>query len=442
MRMNKTDFKQYDTRWAKLGYPKAPHYIKNCGCGEVSIANCIIEMDKYKDETPKTIQPYCKQFAAPNGNGTYFSGIPTMMKHYGMTEVKEHQTLSSLWEELKKGKRVAIYLMGDRNGGSKGVHWTSSAHFVCSVDYKEKDGKHYVYVKDSNSTSALRNGWISYEDNMRGDVSRVWSGKLNGTLYTEPKPAKPYVPSTSYTGKLPTKTVKSGSKGDDVKAVQTFLNWCINAKLSVDGNCGSHTVKAITNWQKQYEKAYGLVADGVFGSGSIKAAKKIVAKYAPKKESTLADKILDACKKQAEWMKNYKYGWEKKPTIEKSKKKGTCVTYIACVLQRLGYLASGKYIWHDEKGKVVGATDKMKVIYPSNKTLKAYRSSLKPGDIVIAGDKSDTEGGSHIFIVTGKWSGDNPYIWDNHSAERIKAGKSGAHTYSGGKKIIAVVRLK
>lgn len=178
MRMNKNNYKQYDTRWAKLGYPKKPWYIKDCGCGEVAICNVIIETSKYANETPKTIQPYCKQFAAPNGNGTYFSGIPKMMSHYGLTEVKEHQTMAELWKELKKGGRVAIYLMGNRKGGSKGVHWTSSAHFVCSVDYKEKNGKHYVYVKDSNSTSSSRNGWISYEENMRNDVSRVWSGKL------------------------------------------------------------------------------------------------------------------------------------------------------------------------------------------------------------------------------------------------------------------------
>ena len=63
MIMNKTNFKQYDTRWASLGYPKKPWYIKNCGCGEVSIANSIIEMVDYANETPKTIQPYCKQYA-------------------------------------------------------------------------------------------------------------------------------------------------------------------------------------------------------------------------------------------------------------------------------------------------------------------------------------------------------------------------------------------
>lgn len=157
--------------------------------------------------------------------------------------------------------------------------------------------------------------------------------------------------------------------------------------------------------------------------------------------TTLSDKILSACKTQAEWMKNYTYSWESNPTVEKSKKKGTCVTYVACVLQRIGYLNSGKYIWHDEKGKVTHATSKMKVTYPSG-TLKSLKSTLKAGDIVLAGTKSNVGSGSHIFIFGGKWKGDDPYIYDNHSAEKVKAGKSAIHTYSGDKKVIAVVRLK
>jgi len=185
--MNKTNFKQYDTRWATLGYPKKPWYIKNCGCGEVSVANCIIEMNKWKKQTPKTIQPYCVQHAAPNGNGTYFSGIPAMMKHYGMTDVMEHQTMQSLWNEMKKGYRCAILLMGNRKGGSKGIHWTSSAHFVAAVAYKSDGKKHYLFIKDSNSASSSRNGWLAYEDYLAGDVSRVWSGNLNIAKKPEPQ---------------------------------------------------------------------------------------------------------------------------------------------------------------------------------------------------------------------------------------------------------------
>lgn len=426
--MNKTNFKQYDTRWAKLGYPKSPYFIKNCGCGEVSVANCIIEMEKYAKQTPKTIQPYCVQFAAPNGNGTYFSGIPKMLEHYGMTEVKEHQTMNSLWTEMAKGNRVAILLMGSRLGGSKKIRWTSSGHFVAAVGYRKKNGKHELYIKDSNSASSSRNGWLEYTAYLQGDVSRVWSSKLIVT--------QPYYPTTPYTGTLPSGTVKKGSKGDDVKAVQTFLNWCMNAKLAVDGDCGTNTEAAIKKWQAQY-KDKGIAVDGVFGKKSLEVAKAIVAKYEP----TFVEKLMSACKTQAEWMKNYTYGWEKLPTIEKSKKKGTCVTYVACVLQRLGYLEPGKYVWHDKKGKAIGTTDRMEVLYPTG-ALKAIKNQLQPGDIIMTGTKSDVGSGSHIFVFTGKWDGDNPIIWDNHSAENIKKGKAGEHSYSGAKKVIAIVRLK
>lgn len=164
-------------------------------------------------------------------------------------------------------------------------------------------------------------------------------------------------------------------------------------------------------------------------------------KTVPKKQ-TKADKIIIACQAQANWMKNYKYSWESNPTIAKSKYKGTCVTYVACVLQRLGYLKSGQYIWHDGHGHVTHANSKMKISYPNGKKLKDMKNVLSKGDVIIAGNKNDTEAGSHIFIFSGKWSGNNPYIWDNHSAERIKANKSGAHTYSGDKNVIAVIKLK
>lgn len=85
-------------------------------------------------------------------------------------------------------------------------------------------------------------------------------------------------PTSPYTGSLPEKTVRKGSEGSDVKAVQKFLNWCIKAGLKVDGSCGKNTVSAIKKYQKQYK----LKVDGVFGSQSKRKAKDIIAKYAPK----------------------------------------------------------------------------------------------------------------------------------------------------------------
>ena len=84
-----------------------------------------------------------------------------------------------------------------------------------------------------------------------------------------------YRPTTPYTGTLPTASVKNGVKGEDTKACQTFLNWCINAGLKVDGNCGAKTVKAI----KIFQKTYDLKADGSFGKKSREKAQEIIKEH-------------------------------------------------------------------------------------------------------------------------------------------------------------------
>lgn len=164
-----------------------------------------------------------------------------------------------------------------------------------------------------------------------------------------------------------------------------------------------------------------------------KSGKKL---YTSPVKETIVDKELAACKVQADWMKNSKYEYEKNPTIEKSKKKGTCVTYVACVLQRINILKSGQNLWHDEKGKVYGNNSRMTVVYPKNKSLSQLKGELKAGDIVM--DGSGVGSGSHIFILTGKWNGSQPVIWDNHSGQQGK----GAYTYPRNRHVIAYVRLK
>lgn len=213
MRMNSTNFKQYDTRWDYLPYPTNRWNIGNSGCGEVSIANIIIEMNKWLNDTPKTIQPYCVQYAAPNGDGTYWSGIPAMMKHYGFTDVMEHDTMQELFAELAKGNRVAVYLMGSAPAGEKRVHWTSGGHFVSSVLYEKRGSEDWVYMKDPNSTSDLRNGWMSYTGNIRGACLKVWSGKIDGS------PAPPQ-PTPTPTGKI---AVDGVGGYETVKRLQEFL---------------------------------------------------------------------------------------------------------------------------------------------------------------------------------------------------------------------------
>ena len=60
-------------------------------------------------------------------------------------------------------------------------------------------------------------------------------------------------------------------------------------------------------------------------------------------------------------------------------------------------------------------------------------------DIIMDGNKNDSGSGSHIFVLTGQWSGNNPIVWDNHSAQD-KGGKS--YVYTRNRSVIAIVRLK
>lgn len=764
--MNSTKYMQTDSKWGSLPYPKKPCTIRNDGCGEVAVANVIIEMQKYANYTPATIQPYCKQFAAPSCDGTYWSGIPTMMKHYGLTEVKECATMPALWTELAKGNRVAILLMGSRNGGSKKIHWSGSGHFIAVVGYRYKDGDHQVYVKDSYSNLSSRNGWLGYKTHLQGDVLKVWSGKLNGTLATAsatpttttttttttatklvvdgiggtatikaaqkyfgtaqdgiisgqnksykgyypsihavqfgkggsslvvaiqkwcglsgpdgiigknttrgwqaklrslgylpknetidgifgvksmkafqnflndklypskaeptptPKPTTPTTPTTTPTSSSTTvvdvsafqdaidwaKVKASGVKGAIVRCGYRgyesgklnkdsmlenhykgaskaglnvgvyFFTEAINAKegkeeadyaiklvestgikpyypIVIDTEAQSakteraknltkaqrtEVIKAFceevkakgyepmiyasTSWLNnkldmsklpykvwcaqyytkcEYKGAYVMwqytssgkvngvkgnvdmshcyltsaspspsvasptkksidelakeVLDGKWGSGETRKKKLTEAGYdydAVQKrvneiiesQQTMADKIIAACKTQAEWMKNFKYEWENKPTIEKSKKKGTCVTYVACVLQRVGLLKSGEHIWHNGSGfgtgKVTGNTKNFDVMYMDNKTFTALKSKLKKGDVVLCDDNKSGEKGSggHIMIFSGQWaSNGNPLVYDQNSATYAKNGKSLLRSYPKSHKILAICRAK
>lgn len=257
-------------------------------------------------------------------------------------------------------------------------------------------------------------------------MQRFFGTPMDGVLSGQVKAQNQHYPAL--------KAVEYGKGGSP--CIKNLQRWVGTVQ---DGILGEKTVKA---WQKKI----GAASDGIFGPNSMRIWQEYLndhdkAVY-PIAEKTIRDKLIDACVTQAEWMKNAKYEYEKNPTIEKSKKKGTCVTYVACVLQRIGILKSGQNIWHDEKGKVYGQNSKMQVIYPGDVTLAGYRNNLREGDIVMVGDKHDSGAGSHILILNGAWNGSNPIVWDNHSAENRKKGYWGNYAYNGKRKIIAIVRLK
>lgn len=79
----------------------------------------------------------------------------------------------------------------------------------------------------------------------------------------QPKTGNPY--------KEPTKNVKFGSKGNDVRWVQVELNRR-GYRLTVDGIAGINTINALRDFQLKH----GLTVDGIAGQNTREALKKMI----------------------------------------------------------------------------------------------------------------------------------------------------------------------
>lgn len=136
------------------------------------------------------------------------------------------------------------------------------------------------------------------------------------------------------------------------------------------------------------------------------------------------------------------YKWQSAPTLAKAKKNSTCVTYVACVLQALGILSKGHYVWHDGRGygdgKVYGNNSNMTVIYLHNKKPADVKLKIKPGDILMHDDnKSGRRGdGGHTDIYKGSVSNGKAMCYTGGCGSGHNTNKN----YGDGRTILAVVR--
>lgn len=296
--MNIHIYRQADSRWASLPYPGKGYNFGPNACGACAVLHCIIEMDKYKNWTPKDIQPYMKQFAT-YGSGTTWAGIQKALIHYGLKDVANIPTMPQLWRELEKGNRVGVLLFGSTHGPD-GTVWTTGGHYIAFTGYRVKNGQHQLYLKDSGGRK--HDGWYSYEKSMKGDVRQVWIGRLPNGHEIDGKPAD-VNPAPSTDGKL---TVDGVGGAATIKALQKYLKMSVqDGKLggqnkslnkyypsitSVSyGLGGSATVKALQKWvgvsadgiwgqgtSKALQKKLGITADGIFGAKSVKALQKFL----------------------------------------------------------------------------------------------------------------------------------------------------------------------
>ena len=169
--MSYITYKQYDSRWGKKNY-NGSSTMATAGCGPTSVAMLAYAVNP--KVTPWTVAKYMKAngYAIYN-NGTAWAGIPAAMKHFGLIDVKNVANMSDVFAYLKKGY-CAVFLF--RAGSKGGVTWTTSGHYVAVTGIKVKNGKHYLYTRDSGGRN--HTGWYAYETTMRGLIPQVWVGKV------------------------------------------------------------------------------------------------------------------------------------------------------------------------------------------------------------------------------------------------------------------------
>ena len=159
---------------------------------------------------------------------------------------------------------------------------------------------------------------------------------------------------------------------------------------------------------------------------------------APKKATDPLQKWYDAMREQFNWSKNQNYKFVT-PTVASSKKNGTCITFPAVSLQRLGLLPKGKYFYYHPQHKRISGTgaetvkksDRFKLFYP-NKTIKQLGGKLQKGDIIGFGNP-----GYHTMVYMGKKNGKPIFNTMGH-----KRGLGVTYPAYANRKINMVVRIK
>lgn len=380
--MSYGSYNQYDSRWGKKNYNGSSN-MASAGCGPTSCANILHNIDS--SITPVTTMKYMQSHGyAIRNQGTAHAGIAACLKAYGAKNVSQpdvSRSMAKVWEVLSKGY-AAIFLMRYRKG-LRGPTWTTSGHYIAIVGYKYKNKKHYVKVEDCGGRG--HDGWYCYETQMRGWIPKAW------TCLAEPKEITPVTkPAGNYNGPVPATTLRRGSKGTPVIALQKFLTW-YGLNLSADGDFGPATELAV----KRFQKTEDLKPDGVFGPLSRNKAKAYLVQEEPAepKPETKADRIIAKIDEFAYpyGTSSSKYSYSKgkpKPEYKSALKKfmkrtakislSDCGYFVSTAVRASGVCGSFLAL-RGTKESFPKVPSEMEIVHKGKKIPDGF---LKPGDII------------------------------------------------------------
>lgn len=132
-----------------------------------------------------------------------------------------------------------------------------------------------VYIGDGYVIEARGHAYGVIKTKLKGRGWKTW-GKCPFIEYqVSTNTPKSESKKKTYSGAFPyvtnSRVLKYGSKGENVKKLQNFLNWYCNDNLKIDGIFGRKTQLAVIHFQKKE----GLTIDGIFGKKSLAKAKTI-----------------------------------------------------------------------------------------------------------------------------------------------------------------------
>lgn len=134
---------------------------------------------------------------------------------------------------------------------------------ICHTGLVYKVDATTVYTIEGNTSTG--SGVVANGGGVAKKSYSLTNTRIDG--YGRPKYDRSASAPTTPSKKIPalaTPTLKNGSKGTEVKNLQSDLNYVMKSGLDVDGSFGPKTTIAL----KAFQKNYGLTVDGIYGSKS------------------------------------------------------------------------------------------------------------------------------------------------------------------------------